>query len=269
MHISNCDVNLTDFQQYYPLHGVTVLSLIACQLTNANLILFSKHLLPNMSSLKTLDIENNRQTPEHQDGLLEVFQQLTHSNVTTLNIAGTGLCEFSACSALKHLIDPSSGILEELSVGTEDCNDEELAHTLSPPHCLKTLSLHYPNMPLYHNIEGLTKRCVTHSVGTWDEQAPHIAEILKHNRTLQHLELSEFDVGIGGEGVRVLDIDALRIIITALHENSTLQSIDVTLLGDEYYFNHEEGKARATSFMKQFYMYEELTLESRVTYACE
>ncbi len=56
---------------------------------------------------------------------------------------------------------------------------------------------------------ALTKLCVMHRFGTWYEQAPHIAEILKHNRTLQHLELSEFDVGICGEGVGVLDIDAL------------------------------------------------------------
>ena len=54
----------------------------------------------------------------------------------------------------------------------------------------------------------------------WSGQAPHIAQILEHNKTLQHLELKRLSKH---------DIDAVRTIVRALPGNNTLQSIGLPI----------------------------------------
>ena len=134
-------LHLCDFK-YLPLQETTVLRLIGCNLTNTNLILLSE-LIQNMPSLEELDLHFNKFTNQG-DGFLRVLQQLSHTNVTTLNVESTGFYRLFQSthdyhSALKSLINPSSGRLLELRAGSD--YDGTLASLLSPPSSLRTLHL--------------------------------------------------------------------------------------------------------------------------------
>ena len=123
-------LQLYDFK-HLPLQEVGVLQLLGCHLTNTDLIHLSE-LIPNMPSLEVLGLSSNQFTPQ-DDGFLKVLQQLSHSNVTTLNIRNTGFCSLlqsnsrhDYISALESLIDPSSGRLQELTAGDDDDDDGTL-----------------------------------------------------------------------------------------------------------------------------------------------
>ena len=135
-------LQLCDFK-HLPLQEVRVLVLDNCGLTNTDLThLFE--LIPNMPSLEVFDLSYNQFT-RHDDDFLKVLQQLSHSNVTTLKISGAGFCCLMQSnslhdyiSALKSLIDPSSGRLQELTAGDDgDYDDGTLASLLSPPSSLR------------------------------------------------------------------------------------------------------------------------------------
>ena len=147
-------LQVCDFR-HLPLQEVRVFELFECGLTNTDLIHLSVLIL-NMPSLEVFDLSSNQFTPQ-DDGFLKVLQQLPHSNVTTLNIHFTGFCSLlqsNSChdyiSALKSLIDPSSGRLQELKAGEDDDDDGTLASLLSPPSSLKTLHLWAPNLCFSH-----------------------------------------------------------------------------------------------------------------------
>ena len=200
-------------------------------------------------------------TDGDQDGLLKILQQLSHSNVTTLNITNTGFCRLlrdsphDYYSSLKQLVCPSSGKLEKLRVGDDydddDDDDSRLASLVSAPSSLKSLELWCTSLSGHvsylKNNTCLTK--LTLSSGNWSVQAPHIAQILEHNKTLQHLEL-EF---LGKQ-----DIDVVRIIVRALPGNNTLQSIRL--------HNHGVGQSydEVSHYMRTHH--EELTLDPRIHY---
>jgi len=176
LEVYNCPLDYADLQSN-PLHATTLLRLQSCQLTNADMIHLSQ-LIPHLTCLKTLNINNNRVTDGQQDGLLKVLHQLYHSNVTALNIANTGLGELLTSphdysSAIKRLINPSSGTLEKMGVGHlghfKDINDDELADLLSAPSSLKILSLYI------------------------DSLSPHALH-LKNNTWLVTLQLACFDL---------------------------------------------------------------------------
>ena len=240
-----------------PPHLLTSLTLYRCSLTNADLIHLSE-LIPHMTCLKKLDIRHNDVPDGDQDGLLKILQQLSHSNVTTLGIADIGFRELLSFSphdyysALKQLVCPSSGKLEKLIVGDDDVDDDSrLASLVSAPSSLKSLQLHYTSLSGHvsylKNNTCLTK--LTLWPNDWSVIAPHIAQILEHNKTLQHLDLST---------LYEHDIDDVRTIVRALPGNNTLQSIVLHIHGVGS--NDDE----VSHYMRTHH--EELTLDSRIHY---
>ena len=256
LHMFNCPCNVGELSTaLLPPHLLTSLKLFDCSLTNADLIHLSE-LIPHMTCLKKLDISFNKITDGDQDGLLKILQQLSHSNVTTLDIKDTGLCRLlrdsphDSYSALKQLVCPSSGKLEELWVGDYDDDDSRLASLVSAPSSLKSLELEYTSLSGHvsslKNNTCLTKLTLLYYV--WSVLAPHIAQILEHNKTLQHLELKWFTKH---------DIDAVRTIVRALPGNNTLQSIGLRIsdAGDD---------DEVSRYMRTHH--EELTLDPRIHY---
>ena len=193
--------------------------------------------IPHMTCLKKLDISCNIEWEEidpNSNGFIQTLQQLFHSNVTSLNIIDTSVLGYSAFSeyysALKQLICPSSGKLEELSITivelyTSDPSlHERLTSLVCGPSSLKSLELmysHSSSLPhLMNNTSLLKLRLIftRPSSETFSKQVPLIVQILEHNKTLQHLEL---DNG--------MNIEDLRTINSALPRNNTLQKIVVDL----------------------------------------
>ena len=221
----HCQVNISELQA----HLLHVTSLTLCH-ADVDLVQLSE-VIPHMTCLKKLDISDNY---NNTIGFVQTLQQLSHSNVTTLNIMGTSLVGHSAFaeyySSLKQLICPSSGKLEELSITIVELstNDpslhERLASLVCGPSSLKSLELLYDHSsPLPHlmNNTSLLKLELTFSKlasETFSEQVPHIAQILEHNKTLQHLELNN-----------EMNIEDMRTINSALPRNNTLQKIVVNL----------------------------------------
>ena len=243
-----------------PPHLLTSLLLFGCSLTNADLIHLSE-LIPHMTCLKKLDISCNDVTDGDQDALLNILQQLSHSNVTTLYIINSGFCRLlrdsphDSYSALKQLVCPSSGKLEELTVGDYDDDDDDdsrLASLVFAPSSLKSLELHFTS--LSEHVSSLKNNTCLTKLTLWHHdlsgQASHnLAQILEHNKTLQHLELK----GLSKHG-----IDAVRTIVLALPGNNTLQSIGLHIrdVGD--------SDDEVSRYMRTHH--EELTLDPRIHY---
>ena len=123
-----------------PFDDLTALNLKSCKLTNADLVhLFE--LISHMTCLKELIIRGiHGNMYQHAYGLLKILQQLSHSNVVSLDISDTGFCRMLRdsphiySSALKKLVFPSSGKLEGLSVGEGiDVDNGALASLVSAP----------------------------------------------------------------------------------------------------------------------------------------
>ena len=219
-----CDaLQLCDFK-HLPLQEVRVLRLMFCYLTNTDLIHLSELIL-NMPSLEELDLSYN-QLIFLGDGFLNVLQQLSHSKVTTLNISSTNLCCLleSECldyvSALKCLIDPSSGRLQELTAGDDD-DDGTLSCLLSPPSSLRTLHLYAPNLCFSHFEDNTCLTTLLIDGLKWsDLQLSAVVKIVKHNKTLLYMTL-----------VHTLFEDMpdpiLGAIADALQWNTTLQEFKV------------------------------------------
>ena len=217
------DVNVREL----PLSDLIVLKIDDLSLTDADLISLSEH----VSHLKKLSIRNLKESVQLHDGLLKILQQLSHSNVTTLDIAGTGVCRLlkdsphDYYSAMKALICPPSGRLEELHIGDRGGDDDTLAGLVSGPSSLKTLKLTHidtsPHLPYLMNNTCLTTLHIAtgHSKILSVDDTSHMATIVEHNKTLQHLKLSTY----GG----VDFIDSLRTLVCALSSNYTLKSIKV------------------------------------------
>ena len=254
LDMSRCPCNFGELSiALLPPH-LTSLSLYNCSLTNADLIHLSE-LIPQMTCLKKLNIHDV--TNGDQDGLLKILQQLSHSNVTTLSIINTGFCRLlrdsshDYYSALKQLVCPSSGKLEELHVGDRNGDDSRLASLVSATSSLKSLELRYTSLSGHvsslKNNTCLTKLTLWHH--DWSVQAPHIAQILEHNKTLQHLEL------------RCFPESGVRTIVCALPGNNTLQSIVLHIT----YVGRSDDKV--SHFMRTYH--EELTLDPRIHYKRE
>ena len=198
LKISGCRVGISELQAHL-LH-VTSLSM---HYADVDLVQLSE-VIPHMTCLKKLDISHNYQ--DHNPiGFVQTLQQLSHSNVTTLNILSISLLGHFAFaeyySALKQLICPSSGKLEELSITivefstTDPSLQERLDSLICGPSSLKSLELRYDHsshLPHLMNNTGLLKLklfFVERTSETFSEQMPHIVQILERNKTLQHLEL--------------------------------------------------------------------------------
>ena len=231
LHIEKCeDINIREFPLV--LLDVTVL-IITSYYGDYNLSEF----ISNMTCLKELDMEYSNYT---EDDMFKTLQQLLHSNVTTLNIVDTGFCKFlmhsrhDFYSALKFLICPLSGKLEKLHIGDEDDNydhSDSLASLVSGPSSLKYLSLVFPSpssfsshIPYLQNNTCLTTLHIhiqdDELYGTRDDEIfLGIAEIVEHNKTLQHLVIDEV--------VYFEKMDSLRTLVGAISKNKTLLSIEV------------------------------------------
>ena len=258
--IESCPVHVSDLKAILPYH---VNELQLDSIVNTDLIHLSE-LIPHMTCLKKLNISCSYNGD--QDGLLKTLQQLSLSNVTTLDITSTGFCKLlrdsphDYTSALKQLISPLSGKLEELFVGDNDGDDDDdnddgdirLASIVSAQSSLKYLSLQHFVSLSGHVSYLKSNTCLsklTLSFCEWSGQAPHIVKILEHNKTLQHLELNWFNIH---------DIEVVRVIVSALPGNSTLQRIVLHIHGARY------SDDKVSNFMRTHY--KELTLDSRVSF---
>ena len=212
--LTNCNAfPLGDFK-HLPLQDIRVLRLRDYKLTTDLVHLFE--LIPKMPSLEYLDLQNSRPCQD-DSGFLKVLQQLSHSNVTTLDIKDTGFCLMlrksnshrgDYISALKSLIHPSSGRLQELRAGDaiafgdeDDDVCDTLASLLCPPTSLSTLRL---------GNDHLTKLSPAGQ--------SLVIKIVKHNKTLQFLRVEAY----------VEENDYfLSAIADALQENTTLERVEV------------------------------------------
>ena len=202
--------------------GLVSLSFDGCDLFDADLIILSE-LIPRMQSLKTLALTScNLSKPSD---LLRVLQQLSHSNVTSLKLAGTDFGMSEDCyTALKKLISVPSGRLESLSFGrTEDCY--LLMSLVSGPSSLNTLCIFQPESW----ISSLcSNTCITRLELSYEKRLypliPQLVEILNRNTTMLYLKLWFFNMSYD------IDIEALRILTDALSENSTLQCMEVWVI---------------------------------------
>ena len=223
MYVLNCPVRFTELKSN-PIYQLNNLALSNCQLTNADMVLLSE-LIPQLTCLRALYIQHNHATDGQQEGLLKFLHQLCYSNVTQLDIANTGLGELlnsphDYSSAIKRLIDPSSGKLLFLGVGEnhDSSVDNALVDLLSAPSSLKhlflrtsCLSLHVEHLKNNSQLRVLELICFG--------QVPYLVDIISHNKTI-------CDFTVYG-----CNIDAVRPLINAIHGNRTLQRIKLHIEG--------------------------------------
>ena len=219
-----------------PFRDLTVLNLRFCKLTNADLVHLSD-LIPHMTCLKKLvfcciqDSDGNM----YQHDLLKILQQLSHSNVLSLDISLTGFSRMLResphvySSALKQLVCPSSGKLEELAVGDyEDVDDGDvLASLVSASSSLKSLELWYTS--LSSHVSHLKDNTCLTKLTIWHSKLSkaflrYIITILEHNKTLQHFHLCWRN----SPTCRIdITIEAIQTISRAISDNNTLQILKI------------------------------------------
>ena len=258
MLISNCPVRFTELKSN-PIYQINTLLLANCQLTNADMVLLSE-LIPQLTCLRGLSILYNHATDGQQEGLLKVLHQLYHGNVTHLNIANTGLGELlnsphDYSSAIKRLIDPSSGKLKYLSVGEDDDSsvDNALVDILSAPSSLKDISLHTSCLSLHvEHLKNNTQLRVLYLRPFVIPQVLYLADVVSHNKTIHYLTIYKFLF-------TEQNIDAVRPLVSAIHGNRTLKRIELQIdgLGDT-------NKA-VSDYMTTHHR--DLTLDSRITWS--
>ena len=230
------------------LPNLTILKFTSCKLNNAGLISLSS-IIPHVKNLSELCIINGVPN-EGQDGLLKLLQQLSHSNLTSLNLISMDRYNSPDIysSALKKLLDPSSGRLHSLHV-----SDSRLASIVSASSSLEYLEIVLDtnlseHVPYLKRNSNLTKLKLTHP-NNLPAHASDIAEIVKCNTKIQDLKLKRFNIPDDPDDDDA-DIAAMRTIVSALPGNNTLQSIKI------YYY----------SIFDVSFMFNELTLDSRVKY---
>ena len=259
-HLSKGKFAFTDFRPDH-LHGTTALRLTACKLTNTDMVHLSE-LIPHLPCLEELDITYCNVT---KDGFLKVLHQLSsdYSNVTSLSF--TYPCDafgevdlvdsHDHFTAFKRLIHPSFGKLEHLGLYDNREWNSKCADLLSAPSSLKSLELVTDILPLHalhlkKNTYITRLRLRSFPTTYADQEVTALIDIMNHNRTLEELVVGLFDTSSNC-------IAALRRLFSALHENSTLQKIEVEMcgLGDRINVAH---------FMTTHY--KDLTLDCRIKY---
>ena len=226
-----------------PFHDLTALKFNLCTLTTADLVHLSE-LIPHMTHLKKFFFRGNRDYDQHD--LLKILQQLSHSNVVSLDISHTGFCRMLResphvyFSALKQLVCPSSGKLEELAVGDNEYmyNGGVLASLVSAPSSLKSLALRDADLSSHvsHLKDNtcLTELTIRYTKKWSEELFPYIIIILEHNKTLQSLHL--YCNFLANESMSIT-IDAIRTINSAISDNTTLQIIKIMSITEEVRVN--------------------------------
>ena len=267
LDVHECPVDGSVLKAILPYH-LSFLRFHECSFTNDDLINLSE-LIPDMTNLKRLELyfdeDVNYKDLEH--GLFHILQQLFHSNVTTLALGYPGFCRslrdspHDLSSALKKLVCPSSGTLEYLLVGSacvvDDDDDDSglLASLVSAPSSLKSLTLESTSLSGHEsylkNNTCLTKLGFFPWPIDWSGQVAHLVQILEHNTTLQHLDLS-FDIN---DHI----IDAMKtIIMEALPKNQNLHSVVISISGTG------DSNDELLSYMRTHH--EELTKDQRIEY---
>ena len=259
LKIFDCPLNFADLKSN-PLSATISLSLQSCQLTNTDMLRDLSELIPHLPHLQTLDISLNHVTDGEQDGLLKILHQLCDSKVTGLGIVNTGLGKLldsphDYSSTIKRLIHPSSGTLHLLGVGHigdfEDNNDDKLAALVLAPSSLKQLILGVVSLSPYavhlkNNtcLTALNLVCADLSAVVSD-----VVDIVTNNKTLQELWMSKFSNS---------DIDAVRPLVRAICENTTLQHIEL------YFADIGESDEAVFAYMKTHH--KDLTYDSRIAW---
>ena len=270
----DCEVSLANIRLCFPtvdvlrIHGSKQ---IACD----DPLFFSNYIVHNLSLTELVIFD----FPLEPNILLLLLQQLCHSNVTLLDIRNTGFCEHFRKSrqdfypALEKLTNLSSGRLRTLTFGddkysnedsvpmgennsdvlaTAGAPDDDLVRLVSSPSSLKSLTLrgvHSPLFPLKSNTCLTTLRLwLPPSMRYCQLQVLGVIDIVKYNKTLQHLE------------VVVSSIDLLEAIAHAvIDDNTTLQSVKLTLRG----YVH-----KGTTLSKYLATHhKELTVDPRITWS--
>ena len=260
-----CPVDGSALKAILPYH-VDFLRFYHCSFTNDDLIHLSK-LIPEMTSLETFHLyfPNDANYKDLDHGLFHILQQLSHSNVTSLTISYPDFCRslrdspHDLSSALKKLVYPSSGKLEDLkvykySVSDDDDDDDDdgsglLASIVSAPSSLKCLDLE--STSLSGHVSYLKNNtCLTKLACSPIGQVAHMVQILEHNKTLLNLEL-HFNIDY--------DIDAMKtIIMEALPKNQNLRSIVIYISGAG------DSNDEILSYMRT--RHQELTKDQRIEY---
>ena len=264
IHVAHCPIAAEELKVLELLSNLTCLIFHSCELNDIGLIRLS-NAIPHMKNLSELHITNKvshqgqdgllKLLYQGQDGLLKLLQQLSHSKVTSLNLVGTDRYNSPHIysSALRKLLDPSSGSLHSLHV-----SDERLASIVSASSSLKYLELYKTNLSEHvsylKNNRNLTKLRLAHS-SKISEQSSDIVEIVKCNTTVLDLELLRFNIHDDA------DFAAVRTIVSALSGNNTLQSITISL------YSTDIGGIPVHSYMLTHH--QELTLDSRIKYGID
>ena len=258
MYILNCPVRLTELKSN-PIYQVNGILLLNCQLTNADMVLLSE-LIQQLTCLSLLSIPYNHATDGEQEGLLNVLHQLCHSNVTHLDIANVGLGELlnsphDYSSAIKRLIDPSSGKLEFLGVGENDDSsvDNALVDLLSAPSSLKDLHLRTSCLSLHveHLKNNTQLRMLVLHHFDMIPQVPYLVDIISHNKTI-------CDVAVIKCLLTEQNIDTVRPLVNAIHGNRTLERIELHIKG------FGDSNEAVSDYMTTHHR--DLTLDSRITW---
>ena len=202
LHLYQCSAGIDQVLSSPVLYNLTCLGLVNSNLTIFNLYCLSK-VIPQMVCLKELNISRNAMSTGHSDCLLKILQHLPHSNVTVLNISDIGLAALlqqtpqEYHSIFKELMHPSSGCLDELHISEDDV-DITVIEILTGPSSLRILEFSAWQFPLpdFGSNTCITKLILTtlydqidmtyYCIKIW---MPHIVNILRHNKTLQHLEM--------------------------------------------------------------------------------
>jgi hypothetical protein len=235
-------------------------------LSNANMVHLSE-LIPHLTSLKKLYITHIEITGEERvGGWLNV---LRNSNVTSLDI---GLDQYSRdyISALRCLIHPSSGKLEHLGVGymsRKTTDEDTLVDLLSAPSSLKSLHLATESISSHAVYLKSNANLTTLKLASEipEDQIPALIDIVNCNTTLKVLVLKQFYFSADSKGW----INPLRSLVSALHNNNTLQRIDfyVSVYDSSDDVTRRSLYCDSDSVTHFLACHEGLTFDSRVTWA--
>ena len=257
LNLQRCKhLDFTDWKSN-SLNHITSLTLFFCGLTDIEMVHLSE-LIPHLPCLEKLDMTGNPDifTDEQQDGygLLKVLRQLYSSNVhvKSLNIKYTGEGNYSHdhFKALKFLIDPSSGKLEELVLDDSCVASNKSVDLLSAPSSLKSLGLHTRRLPL-HELHLKNNTILTRLELSSPTCPNSMINIVNHNRVLEELVLGVFKLKS--------DINTLRRLVGAIRENSSLQRIELRIIDIQCM----DGQ---TEFHYMMTHHEELTHDRRIEY---
>jgi hypothetical protein len=216
-------------------------------------------IIPNMNYLEILDVSDQY---HDSHSMLEVLQAVSASSVTSLNIMSTGFTTFlnqlnnEYYPALKALTVPFSGKLKELIVGDVKSfyhDNAGLMQVLSSHSSLETLHLCHlpPHLSLMNNT-NLKKLTISYDEVA-DESAIDIAEIVKHNNALKHLEVYSFLIP--------RDLNVLKTIVNAIiYNNTVLEGVRLLVMSEEALY------ARRDIQVHMEINYKELTVDSRIIY---